>query len=63
MVHLLPQLDFKSNLKDRIKRNLKKMGIFWGILKNKGDIRNERPLLTDDCDIIAILHVRGDGTL
>ena len=31
--------------------------------KNKGDIRNERPLLTDDCDIIAVLHVRGDGTL
>ena len=32
-------------------------------LKNKGDIRNKRPLLTDDCDIIAVLHVRGDGTL
>ena len=32
-------------------------------LKNKGDIRNERPLLTEDCDMIAVLHVRGDGTL
>ena len=32
-------------------------------LKNKGDIRNERPLLTEDCGIIAVLHVRDDGTL
>ena len=32
-------------------------------IKRIPDIRNERPLLSKHCVIIAVLHVRSDGTL